>query len=227
MILIEKIPANDRAAFEARVGQISQALGIQPDWLMACMWVESRLKPEAAYKVSGKIYAAGLIQFVRSTAKDLGTTPEAIVKMTAAQQLGYVERYLKTYQGRYRSAIDVYLAIHYPKGIGQADDFVLYKKGSTAYRLNANFDTRYGDSDGTVTVKEAKAYFFQNLKGIYSEQSAPATPYQPELSPAQDWTPVPATPRWETWHVLLLLGAILAFGAALFYYLKRPALAGA
>ena len=48
--------------------------------------------------------ATGLIQFTDKTAKGLGTTTEALAKMTPEQQLDYVEKYLAAVQRQTRDA---------------------------------------------------------------------------------------------------------------------------
>jgi hypothetical protein len=93
LVYIEKIPSNLRTAFENTVKAICSDLGIKnPDWLMIVMWAESRLNPQAR---NPKGTATGLIQFLESTAKDLGTSTAALYKMNHVQQLPYVREYLR------------------------------------------------------------------------------------------------------------------------------------
>jgi len=121
---IDKVTSN-RAAFETKVRTIASSLGIEPDWLMAVMDFESGLSTTAKNKYTN---ATGLIQFMPSTAKSLGTTVEALAAMTNLQQLDYVFKYLSPYKGRMKSLTDVYLTVFYPAAVGKPDSFVFSDK---------------------------------------------------------------------------------------------------
>jgi hypothetical protein len=64
----------------------------------------------------------------------------------------YVGRYLAKYEGKIKNTGDIYMAVHWPRGVGESDDYVLYRKGSKAYRANSSLDK---SNDGTVTRGEA------------------------------------------------------------------------
>ncbi len=70
---------------------IAKRLNCDPNDLLAIMYSESGLKPGAVNNSSG---ATGLIQFIPSTAESLGTTTQALKRMSAEEQLVYVEKYL-------------------------------------------------------------------------------------------------------------------------------------
>lgn len=120
--------------FAAKLIEIADKLGIDPNWLMWVMWFESKLNPQAVNYQKGdstdptnrcKYRATGLIQFMPSTAVSLGTTNSDLLRMTAVQQLDYVYRYLKPYAGRMYSMIDVYFAVFFPAAINKPDEYVL------------------------------------------------------------------------------------------------------
>ena len=98
--------------------------------------------------------ATGLIQFLEKTAKGLGTTTSELAAMSREEQMKFVEAYLKPYKNRIKNFGDLYMAIHYPRGIGKDDDYVLYRRGSDAYDANKSLDV---SGDGTVTRREAIA----------------------------------------------------------------------
>tara|TARA_R110002073_G_scaffold159051_1_gene314310 strand:+ start:5329 stop:7686 length:2358 start_codon:yes stop_codon:yes gene_type:complete len=98
--------------------------------------------------------ATGLIQFLEKTAKGLGTTTSELAAMSREEQMKFVEAYLKPYKNRIKNFGDLYMAIHYPRGIGKDDDYVLYRRGSDAYDANKSLDV---SKDGTVTRREAIA----------------------------------------------------------------------
>ena len=77
--------------FYEKVVKIAKKLNCNPNSLMALMNAESGISPTAKNSESS---ATGLIQFIESTAKDLGTTTEKLGKMSAEKQLKYVEKYL-------------------------------------------------------------------------------------------------------------------------------------
>ena len=71
MINLEDYIPNNKAEFCAKLQSICNKLQISPEWLLAVMYIESRINPYAVNKYTN---ATGLIQFMPSTAKSLGTT---------------------------------------------------------------------------------------------------------------------------------------------------------
>ena len=110
-----KVTSN-KEAFLQKVRLICAKLGIEPDWLMFVMNSESGLNP-AAYNPNGG--ASGLIQFMPDTAKGLGTTTEALRKMSNVAQLDYVYKYFYPYRGKMSSLYDLYLLSRRPRKTGQ------------------------------------------------------------------------------------------------------------
>lgn len=95
-------------------------------------WVINLIKHESANTfnptITNSIGATGLIQFMPSTAKGLGTTTEQLRNMTFKQQLAFVDKYL--YQqlknhlvnGKIPESFtqgDVFMTIFYPVSIGK------------------------------------------------------------------------------------------------------------
>lgn len=95
--------------------------------------------------------ATGLIQFIESTAQGLGTSTAELAQMSRAEQMQYVEKYLEPYKGRINNFGDLYMAVHWPAGVGKEDNYVMYERGSAAYDANRSLDT---NGDGTVTRGE-------------------------------------------------------------------------
>ncbi|TGV17646.1 hypothetical protein EN786_36435 [Mesorhizobium sp. M4B.F.Ca.ET.143.01.1.1] len=77
---------------------------------------------------------------------------EALAQMSQVQQLGYVEKYLAPYAGRFNSLSDMYMSILYPAAIGKPEANVLFSAGTKAYSQNSGLDV---NSDGVVTKGEA------------------------------------------------------------------------
>lgn len=98
--------------------------------------------------------AVGLIQFMPSTARELGTTTEALARMTAVQQLEYVQLYLRRIlAGRKpQRRVDYYLAVFYPAAIGVGMDTPFLRAPSPAYKANRNaFDS---EGKGYITPRD-------------------------------------------------------------------------
>ena len=149
------------ADFKAKVLEISRKLQIDPDDLMGIMAFESNgIDPSCVNKISG---ATGLIQFMPSTAKDLGTTTKALAKMSAVKQLDYVYEYYKPYAGKIRNIEDAYMVVLMPIAVGKDNDFILGIKDSSeelakslsygiVYKQNSVLDI---NKDGIITKGEA------------------------------------------------------------------------
>lgn len=139
--------------FRERVWWIADTLGLNPDHLMACMAWESGETFSPSKKNMAGSGATGLIQFMPSTAIGLGTTTTKLAAMSAEDQLNYVYKYFKPFNGRLKNLGDVYMAILWPRGVGQADTYVLWEKSKspTTFRQNAGLDI---NRDGRVTRAE-------------------------------------------------------------------------
>ncbi|MGB1207524.1 MAG: transglycosylase SLT domain-containing protein [Chitinophagales bacterium] len=149
--------------FEYKVRRIAKKLRVPPEWLMAVMYSESRLNPNAVnLKGSG---ATGLIQFMPNTIGDFGITIKQLKKLTPTEQLDYVYEYLHRVRIKYRpyeNITDLYLAILYPRALTGDSSFVLYQKPSKMYRQNAGLDE---NKDGKVSVKDVE----KRLKRLFPE----------------------------------------------------------
>lgn len=124
----------------------------QVDHLVQCMAFETGGTFSPTIKNMAGSGATGLIQFMPATAKGLGTTTEALTKMTAVEQLAYVERYFIPYHKRTKTLSDMYMAILMPKYIGYAEEAILFNDPSKAYTQNRGLDL---NRDGRITKAEA------------------------------------------------------------------------
>ncbi len=137
--------------FRVRVREIGSNLNIDPSWLMAVMGFETGYTFSASVKNPGSS-ATGLIQFVSSTARSLGTTTTQLARMSAVQQLDYVEKYFNQYKGRINNLGDCYMAVFWPVAVGKPDAYVIATSPSSVYNANAGLDI---NRDGTITRGEA------------------------------------------------------------------------
>jgi papain like cysteine protease AvrRpt2/transglycosylase-like protein with SLT domain len=159
--------AKVREAFRDRVREIAANLGCDPDHLMAAMAFETGETFDPTIKNGAGSGAVGLIQFMPSTAKDLGTTTADLAAMTAEQQLDYVEKYMaaqRKARGELATVEDVYMAILWPAAIGKSNSTVLFDKADTVhpkrYSQNAGLDK---DKDGKITKAEAASMVVAKL----------------------------------------------------------------
>ena len=159
----EDLIKDNKQDFIKKVNDISQFIGIRPEWLMFCMWFESRLNHKSQNKASG---ATGLIQFMPATARQLGTTTDKLLLMSNVQQLEYVKKYFSPYVNKLRSFVDVYLTIFFPLAVGKPDDFIIQTKqlsSALIAKQNPIFDL---NKDGELTKAEIK----KRLLGMVPEK---------------------------------------------------------
>jgi hypothetical protein len=85
----------------------------------------------------------------------LNTSTEALKKMTALEQLDYVEDYFKlmskSYERKYETLTDFYLAVLEPAAIGEEACYTLYVKPAKDYTRNEILDE---NNDGKVSLQD-------------------------------------------------------------------------
>jgi len=134
------------------------------DLLMSCMAFETGETFSPSIKNGAGAPHYGLIQFGRAAAKDVGTTVEALVTLTAEQQLIYVHKFFKPYKGKLKTLSDIYMRILYPVAVGKPEDYVLFSEKNTkskAYVQNRGLDA---NRDGLITKAEAAAKVQDKLR---------------------------------------------------------------
>ncbi len=166
LLFEDKIPntgINNKAKFIEQVKYYSTLLLINPNWLMATMYIETggTFSPSVKNPSSS---ASGLIQFMEATANRLGTTTSALRAMSNYAQMEYVYKYMKSYTGRMTSYPDVYLAVFAPSAIGKADSVAIYA-GSTV-SVNSALDY---DKDGKINAGEIRKWAWSRIPTQYHE----------------------------------------------------------
>jgi hypothetical protein len=118
---------NAGAALAKRIVEVAKRLGIpDPGWLANLMNFETggSFDPGIRNRSSG---ATGLIQFMPKTAAGMGTTTDALARMSQLEQMDWVERYLERKTDRGMSEpTDVYMAVFFPVAMGKGADFSIY-----------------------------------------------------------------------------------------------------
>ena len=161
-----------------KIVEVANNLNIDPAWLANIMKSESHHNPKALNDYRGgsgdqyPSYAAGLIQFMPSTAKSnlrrvfgqtysdergsgsrvsrhghtLSAATSKILSMSAIEQMDLVEDYLSQH-GDLKSQDDVVLAVFYPVAIGKGPDFDIADhyayRGGKYPRGSAKYTSRY------------------------------------------------------------------------------------
>lgn len=141
------------AAFLSGVKALADKYGTTTAELMSLMHFESGGSFDPAKK--NGIGATGLIQFIPSTAKGLGTSTDALAGMSRVEQLEWVDKYLaQTPVSKVEKPTgeDLYMSVLWPKAVGKPSDYVLWKEGSIEYKQNKGLDV---GGKGYITKRDA------------------------------------------------------------------------
>ena len=141
-----------------RLKQISKELGVNPLYLVACMSFETGGTFDPAKTNGAGSGATGLIQFMPDTAIGLGTSTEALAKMTQEEQLEYVRKYFLADKDKLKSLEDTYMAILWPAAVGKSNDSNILDPGS--YNQNSGLDK---NGDGNISKEEATQMVREHL----------------------------------------------------------------
>jgi len=137
---------------------------------------ESGGKADARNPKSG---ATGLIQFLPSIARALGTSTEELAKMSATEQLPFVMKYLSDRGVTSDSpAEDYVMAVAAPAFIGKSPETVVYRKGTKEWEQNPAWRSPGG---GDITVDSIGRFYRAGgkeggAKGAAAKLPEPKTP---------------------------------------------------
>ena len=134
------------APFITGVNALAQKWNIDAGDLLGMMHAESGIQAN----IQNSIGATGLIQFMPSTARAMGTNVNAIKQLSRAQQLPLVDQYFtmnKLPKGA--SAGQLYASVFWPAALRRPSDHVIASAGSRVYSQNAGLDV---NRDGSITV---------------------------------------------------------------------------
>lgn len=158
--VVEKAKSMHGQAFVNKTNAIAKRLGIPGggDTLISIMWGESGLKPHATNSIAG-----GLIGFLHSNIRNYGLEPSTFLRLSAMQQLDYVEHFYKKWKDRNilqkaKRPEDVYLLTFYPYAVGKPNSYEFGSHNGTAanvYRHNSGLDY---NRDGRLTVQDFRNY---------------------------------------------------------------------
>ncbi|POR25289.1 hypothetical protein BWK58_07195 [Flavobacterium columnare] len=148
--------------FRLKVVEISKRIKVDPNWIMTIMAKETgdTFSPKID---NGKGYV-GLIQFSEDSARGVGTTQAKLIKMSAVEQLNYVEkRFVNLMKDEgYKSLTDLYMAVLQPSSVGEGDKDmnILWTSKRKAYYSNPSYHKEEGEYDNKIVMgKELKRGF--------------------------------------------------------------------
>lgn len=138
-------------------------LGTRPEYLLAVMSFETGGSFSPGVRNGAGSGATGLIQFMPDTAAGLGTSTQALSRMSATEQLQFVERYFdqRSNAGDLSTLEGVYTTVLH--GSPKTDPAsTLFASGTAAYRMNAPLDV---NGDGRITSGEATSFVRNKIDG--------------------------------------------------------------
>jgi hypothetical protein len=123
--------------FMDEVQRVADKYKIKTSDLLAVIKAESNFNPSAK---NPRGTATGLIQFIESTAKSLGTSTAQLATMSRAQQMKYVDEYFaQVGLPTGANAGQIYAAIFKPAAL-KNKEFVFHKAGTQEYQANKELD---------------------------------------------------------------------------------------
>jgi hypothetical protein len=168
-------------SFANKVIEVSNKLGIPPNWLMLVMWLESKLNSSI---VNG-IGCTGLIQFCA----DKGTPGYKIIggekvslsylkSLSPEQQLDYVYKYYKPYRSKLTSFEALFLATLTPGYLNNINDDN-FKFPDSYYEQNQLY-FKYGNSMGSYkrTLVDLVKENAQGFEDSFFEESDGTTKFK-------------------------------------------------
>lgn len=153
----EHYKGKDKAAFMPKLLNTGTMLGWRSSWLPKIIFHESSMNPKSRNALSS---ATGLINFIPSTARQLGTTIDDLMDMSGTDQLNYVLKYYQDLQNKHgvaKSLADAYMLTFYPKAVGKDPDFVLGGAGTNEAAEIAAQNPEIAGNKGYVTVGDIES----------------------------------------------------------------------
>lgn len=143
-----------------KMARVAELIGTPPNCLANVIGLESGFRPDIVNPNGG---ATGLIQFMPATAKQLGTTTNALRRMSAMRQLDFVLKFYAPHRGKLSTCRDLYVATFMPAFIGEPMATVLGKKDSDELLLPGKSSLTLGQvyaanaglavtKDGEITI---------------------------------------------------------------------------
>lgn len=180
--LIEREPA-----FVPKLKEIADRLQTRPEWLLQVMAFETAGSFDPAKRGPGT--ATGLIQFLEKTAKSLGTTTEALAKLSATDQLDWVEKYFAPFKGQLDSLGANYNAVAGGFRRGMTDESTVYSaKGSPIeFAANQGWNTNQDEKITRGELAAVAAAALSTEQALRALQGSTQTANQQQTQTAGMW----------------------------------------
>lgn len=180
-------PWRNDASFMREVERVSRKYGFSSGALIGLMISESGVNPQAVNPNGG---ATGLIQFIPSTARGLGTTTAALYRMNRTQQMAYVDKYFQPYANGLRgaSAGKLYAYVFLPGRANRASG-ILTQRPEKEYQQNRGLDM---NRDGMITISDLDRRISDKIQGarVGGLFAGPSSGYPIELHGTELIVPV-------------------------------------
>lgn len=167
----------------AKVKQVSDALNINHNWLLAVMYFESGKTFNPSIK--NGIGSVGLIQFTRDksgvnykTINGKRYLLDDLAKMSFIQQMDVLHEYYKeVYRmlkvNKLNSFVDLYLCTFFPKAVGQPLDYVFQTSGLSASKIASQNPIFDKNKDNKILKSEVVNHFQTYYKTVFNEINIP------------------------------------------------------
>lgn len=116
--IIARTKLEKSEAFMEKLRNICSEIGCSTNNMLTVMQAESWISTSKENPKG----AIGLIQFMPNTAKALGTSKEALAKMSWIEQLDYVRKYYLPYKWKLKRIEDLYLVTFHPASLNKSED---------------------------------------------------------------------------------------------------------
>jgi hypothetical protein len=161
-MIFEDLITENREVFLIKVRKVAFYLNVKPEWLMFLMWFETGHTLNS--HIQNSIGATGLIQFLPSTARFLGTTTEALKTMQNYEQLDYVQKHLGIFSDKYKDWVDLYCGIFWPAAVGKPDSYRI--TSDIVAKQNPLFDI---NKDTDIEKSEIRAALLKQIPKEYKQ----------------------------------------------------------
>jgi hypothetical protein len=161
-MIFEDLIIENKEVFLIKVRKVAFYLNVKPEWLMFLMWFETGHTLNS--HIQNSIGATGLIQFLPSTARFLGTTTEALKTMQNYEQLDYVQKHLGIFSDKYKDWVDLYCGIFWPAAVGKPDSYRI--TSDIVAKQNPLFDI---NKDTDIEKSEIRAALLKQIPKEYKQ----------------------------------------------------------
>lgn len=189
-------PWSTDTAFIAKVKQVSQAINCNYIDLLVCMANETGATFDPG--LVNSIGATGLIQFMPTTAKGLGTTTDSLKELSRVDQLDWVLKFYQYFKFTTKAPTpkiqDLYNCIFWPAAVGKPDDYVIAPSGSNVAKQNKSLQA----ADGSITTASVGAAAAKWLPAIQQALANAGESSQPLAAPAGAVTTGSGTPLTDS-----------------------------